>query len=167
MEVSPYGKQGGRPERVRGGKILEKLGWGGLDYPGAGRCAHLNKKALWGTTKAWKVRRFKVGALHALHCYAKMCLTLALQKCCRLDIYFLSSPYGKQGGALKEKFLEKLGQGRLDFPGKPGPGGAWCTSEHQKALCGAQQKHEKWECLNVGMGGALLGYAKMCRTIAV
>ena len=26
-----YGKQGGHPERVRGSKILEKLGWGGLD----------------------------------------------------------------------------------------------------------------------------------------
>ena len=73
-----------------------------------------------------------------------------------------------KGVSWREKlFFEKLGQGRLDFPGKLSIGGERCTSEHQKALCWAQQKHEEWECLNVGMGGALLGYAKMCRTIAV
>ena len=95
---------------------------------------------------------------------AKMCIIHMVQV---VYIYFLSSPYGKQGGALKGKILEKLGQGRLDFPGKPSTGRVRCTSEHQKALCRAQQKHEKWECLNVGMGGALLCYAKMCMTIAI
>ena len=63
---------------------------------------------------------------------AKMCIFI-----------FFQAHMESKGGALKGKILEKLGQGRLDFPGKLGTGRARCTSEHQKALCGAQQKHEK------------------------
>ena len=76
-------------------------GQGGLDFPGV-LCSSEHKKAVWscwGTTKAWKVRRLKVG-----HCYPKDVYDYGLWHCKNVYIYFLSSPDGKQGVPRTENF---------------------------------------------------------------
>ena len=47
-DAAPFGKQGGRPEHVRGGKILEKLVWGGIFFGKLGRGGIFLEKLGWG-----------------------------------------------------------------------------------------------------------------------